>query len=225
MSENVLIIIAHSDDETISMAGTICKHIKKGDKVYVSSMTNGVGSRPKQNDSDINERKLSAIKASQILGFQWIESYDFDDNAMDNYPLIQIVKCIENIKTKYKPNLIYTHSNSDLNIDHRIVLNAVLTAFRPQPGELCKEIRLFEVPSSTDYGSTALSPRFNPNLFIDISNFWDKKLLALKSYDSEMREYPHSRSIDGILNLSRRRGNQVGFDLAEAFEVVRKLED
>ena len=47
---------------------------------------------------------------------------------MDNYPLIQIVKCIENIKTKYKPNLIYTHSNSDLNIDHRIVLNAVLTA-------------------------------------------------------------------------------------------------
>ena len=174
MSENVLIIIAHSDDETISMAGTICKHIKKGDKVYVSSMTNGVGSRLKQNDSDINERKLSAIKASQILGFQWIESYDFDDNAMDNYPLIQIVKCIENIKTKYKPNLIYTHSNSDLNIDHRIVLNAVLTAFRPQPGELCKEIRLFEVPSSTDYGSTALSPRFNPNLFIDISNFWDK---------------------------------------------------
>ena len=225
MNENVLIIVAHSDDETISMAGTICKHIKKGDKVYVSSMTNGVGSRPKQNDSDINERKFSAMKASQILGFQWIESYDFDDNSMDNYPLIQIVKCIENIKTKYKPSLIYTHSNSDLNIDHRVVLNAVLTAFRPQPGELCKEIRLFEVPSSTDYSSTALSPRFNPNLFIDISNFWDKKLLALKSYDSEMREYPHSRSIDGILNLSRRRGNQVGFDLAEAFEVVRKLED
>ena len=112
----------HSDDETISMAGTICKHIKKGDKVYVSLMTNGVGSRPKQNDSDINERKFSAMKASQILGFQWIESYDFDDNSMDNYPLIQIVNVLMNIKTKYKPSLIYTHSNSDLNIDHRVVL-------------------------------------------------------------------------------------------------------
>ena len=224
MNENVLIIVAHSDDETISMAGTICKHIKKGDKVYITSMTNGVGARGRDNDCDLKERKLSANKASQILGFQWIECYDFADNAMDNYPLIEVVKCIEKVKNKYKPSIVYTHTNADLNVDHRVVLNAVLTAFRPQPGELCKEIRLFEVPSSTDYGSPEMATRFRPNLFVDISIFWKKKLLALKSYQSEMRQYPHSRSIEGILNLSKRRGNQVGFNLAEAFEVIRKLE-
>ena len=144
---------------------------------------------------------------------------------MDSYPLIEIVKAVEKAKYKYRPTLVYTHSGVDLNVDHRVVANSVLTAFRPQPNELCKELRLFEVASATDYGNSAITGSFSPNLFIDISNEWPAKVKALEAYMEEMREYPHSRSIQGIKNLANLRGNQVGYDFAEAFEVIRKLED
>jgi len=153
----------------------------------------------------------------------WAESYRFSDNAMDSYPLLDIVKSIEKAKNEYQPSLVYTHSGADLNVDHRVVANAVLTAFRPQPNEKCKEIRLFEVASATDYGNEALTGTFSPNLFIDISEMWEAKAAALNAYESEMRSYPHSRSIEGIRNLAKLRGNQVGLDMAEAFQVIRKL--
>ena len=125
----------------------------------------------------------------------------------------------------FEDKRFYTHSGVDLNVDHRVVANSVLTAFRPQPNELCKELRLFEVASATDYGNSAITGSFSPNLFIDISNEWPAKVKALEAYMEEMREYPHSRSIQGIKNLANLRGNQVGYDFAEAFEVIRKLED
>ena len=225
MREVVLVVVAHSDDESISMAGTIFKHIKKGDKVFVISMTDGVGARDDANLNKINQRKNASVTASKVLGFEWGDCYNFSDNVMDSYPLIEIVKAVEKAKYKYRPTLVYTHSGADLNVDHRVVANSVLTAFRPQPNELCKELRLFEVASATDYGNSAITGSFSPNLFIDISNEWPAKVKALEAYMEEMREYPHSRSIQGIKNLANLRGNQVGYEFAEAFEVIRKLED
>ena len=224
MSEIVLIIVSHSDDETISMAGTIINHVKKGDKVYAISMTDGVSSRNDINKDLIEKRKKASIKASKILGFEWGECFNFGDNLMDKYPLLDIIKAIEINKDNYKPSIVYTHSISDLNVDHRVVANAVLTAFRPQPMEICREIRLFEIASATDYGNFAITGSFAPNLFIDISKNWDLKKEALIAYSDEMRDYPHSRSIEGIKNLAKLRGNQVGLNLAEAFQVIRKLE-
>lgn len=224
MTEIVLVVVAHSDDESISMAGTITRHVSRGDKVIVVSMTDGVGARNSANIDDTKSRKVSADTASNELGFQWGECYDFNDNAMDAYPLIDVVKAVEKAKNEHKPTLVYTHSCADLNVDHRVVAKAVLTAFRPQPSETCKEIRLFEVASATDYGNTAVTGSFAPNLFVDITNNWSSKECALNAYSAEMRDYPHSRSIEGIKNLAKLRGNQIGCDLAEAFQVIRKIE-
>lgn len=224
MSEVVLVVVAHSDDESISMAGTIAKHVKKGDKVYVVSMTNGVSSRHYADADQVEHREISSDLASKELGFQWVARYDFKDNAMDGYPLIEVVKAVEKVKSEYKPTLVYTHSGADLNVDHRVVANAVLTAFRPQPNENCKELRLFEVASATDYGNKAITGSFEPNLFVNISDEWSSKVRALEAYSSEMHDCPHSRSIKGIENLAKLRGNQIGYKLAEAFEVLRKIE-
>ncbi|MDB4626544.1 PIG-L family deacetylase [bacterium] len=224
MTEIVLVVIAHSDDESISMAGTITRHVSRGDKIIVVSMTDGVGARGSAKIDDVNSRKVSADAASKELGFQWGECYDFNDNAMDAYPLIDVVKAVEKAKNEHKPTLVYTHSCADLNVDHRVVASAVLTAFRPQPSETCREIRLFEVASGTDYGNAAVTGSFIPNLFVDITNNWASKERALKAYSAEMRDYPHSRSVEGIKNLAKLRGNQIGRDMAEAFEVIRKIE-
>jgi len=220
----VLVVVAHSDDETIGMGGTICRHVSRGDRVFVVSMTDGVGGRTGTVTDDVEKRKKSAKRASEILGFEWAEAYSFVDNAMDRVSLLEVVKCVEAVKSSLQPALIYTHSGADLNIDHRVVANAVLTAFRPQPNESWTEIRAFEVASATDYGHESTTNSFNPNVFIDVTSEWPKKQEALTAYCAEMRDYPHSRSMEGIENLARYRGNQVGLMMAEAFQVIRRIE-
>ena len=225
IKSRVLIIVAHPDDETIGMGSTIRKHVDIGDHVVVISMTNGISSRDNSNNADKISRKKSAINASLTLGFEWGKCYDFSDNQMDIYPLLDIVKCLEIEKKNYNPEIVYTHSTADLNIDHRVITNAVLTAFRPQPNESCKEIRLFEVPSATDFGNDVVTGSFLPNLFIEVNDKnWEYKLKAMKDYKSEIRKYPHSRSYESIKNLARLRGNQVGIHMAEAFQIIRKIE-
>ena len=221
--KNILIVVAHSDDETIGMGGTIKRHHENGDKVYAISMTDGVSSR-KENASKKSDRVLASQKASEILNFKWEKRFDYSDNQMDKFTILEVTRNIEEIKLTIKPDIVYTHSNADLNVDHRIVSHAVLTAFRPQPKETCREIRLFEINSSTDYGHKDITGDFTPNLFINISKTWDSKLQALYAYTLEMREYPHSRSFESIKNLAKRRGNQVGIEMAEAFQILRRVE-
>ena len=97
-----------------------------------------------------------------------------------------------------------------------------MTAFRPQPMELCREIRTFEVSSATDYGCFSAQNAFVPNLYIDINDFWEAKQTALGCYEGEIRHVPHSRSLEGIDVLSKVRGMSVGLHRAEAFSVIRK---
>ena len=223
-AKNILVLVAHSDDETIGMGGTIKKHVSRGDIVNIVSMTDGVSARSKVNSDAVYARRAAALKASQILGFNWLAQHNFEDNALDKYPLIQIIKKIEVAKDEFKPDLVYTHTSADLNVDHRILAIAVLTAFRPEPYEACNEIRLFEVASATDFGHANITGKFLPNLFVEITEEWDTKEAALNAYVNEMKAYPHCRSIEGLRNLAKLRGNQVGLTMAEAFQVIRKIE-
>ena len=221
--KRILVIVAHPDDETIGMGGTISKHIRNGDDVNVISMTDGVGSRISAGKTEVFERLQYAKNASEILGFSWFKQYQFPDNRMDTVAFIDVVKQIEFVKDKLNPDIIYTHSPSDLNVDHRITLEATLTAFRPQPNENFSEIISFEVQSSTEYGHKAAFGNFSPNMYINIEEEWDLKEKALLSYEAEMRPYPHSRSIKALSVLSNQRGSQVGLERAEAFEILRKV--
>lgn len=221
---NILIIVAHTDDEALGMAGTIHKHRHEGDNVFAISMTDGVGSRDHSNNQNVSSRLQAAMKSSQILDFEWVKHYSFPDNALDSIPLLELVKSIEIVKNEVRPSVVYSHSSADLNIDHRRVLEAVLIAFRPQPNEICTELRCFEIPSATDYGHPNVTGSFQPNLYVNISKFLEKKQQALSAYHEEMREYPHTRSFIGVENLAKLRGNQVGIEAAEAFQVLRKIE-
>lgn len=222
--KSILVVVAHPDDETIGMGGTIARHVHEGHKVFAISMTNGVGSRETTKTEEIHARFDSANSAAEILGFTWLGHADFPDNALDSAPLLEIAKFIEKFKKKEKFDLVYTHSTADLNVDHRIVCQAVLTAFRPQPNEYWSEIRVFETSSATDYGHLSISRPFLPNVFVNIERYWDKKSKALEAYKSELRDYPHSRSKAGLECLARVRGSSVGVMMAEAFEIVRKIE-
>jgi LmbE family N-acetylglucosaminyl deacetylase len=225
MEKNIiLVIVAHPDDEVLGSGGTIAKHVENGDIVYGVSMTDGVASRGKVTEMEINIRAQASINAGKILGLTWIEGGSFPDNAMDTVPLLAVAKVIENAKSLVNPTIVYTHSSADLNVDHRIVSQATLTAFRPEPNEVWEEIRTFEIVSATDYGHKSITNIFYPNLYVDIKKTWNKKLAALNEYKMEIRDAPHARSFEGLENLAKYRGNQVGIYYAEAFEIIRKIE-
>ena len=189
-------------------------------------MTNGISARySKIKDSLIYQRKENALLASKILGFKWLLDFcgDFPDNGMDKVKLLDVVKIIEKAKKKIMPHIIYTHNPHDLNIDHRVVAEATLTAFRPQAKEDWKKILAFEIPSSTDFAYFKKNKIFQPNYFLDIKKYWNKKKKALKAYKTEMKKFPNSRSLKGIEILSKFRGVQNGIEQAEAFQVLKEI--
>lgn len=222
MTEQVLIVAAHPDDEVLGCGGTIAKHISNGDNITVQFMTNGVSARENVKNEEIVKRRESALMALNELGVGVgdIIFGDFPDNKMDVIPLVEVVKFVEESLLKVMPKIVYTHFSDDLNIDHRITHQAVMTACRPQSHSSVKEIYSYEVMSSTEWNSHCQN-KFNPNKYININDFWGKKLAALNAYSQEMRTFPHSRSLQAIEALTVWRGASVGLNKAEAFQVER----
>lgn len=224
--KSVLIVAAHPDDEVLGCGGTIAKLSSSGSKINILFLSNGEDSR-KTSKSEMKKkilkRKNAAKLASKILGSNKPNFADLSDNQLDSYPLIKIIKIIEKNIKKYKPSIIYTHFKNDLNIDHQIANRAVTTACRPQKNSSVKSLFFFEVPSSTEWRIDTKNKIFNPNWFEDITKTKNKKLLALKAYKSELRKWPHPRSLKGVSALFTWRGASVGVDAAEAFMLGRKI--
>ncbi len=227
-SKNVLVIAAHPDDEVLGCGGTIARHSDANDEVNILIVSEGLTSRQTKRDRSSLDHELSdLITASQIatsiLGASSIDFLNFPDNRLDSLNLLDLIKPIEERICFFQPDLVYLHHAGDLNIDHRLLHQAVVTACRPTPHHVVKLLLSYEVQSSTDWQPSGSAPIFTPNWFVDISDTLDRKLRALHSYSSEMRQWPHSRSIKAVEHLARLRGSQVGVDAAEAFSLLRFL--
>jgi len=224
-NNKILIIAAHPDDEILGCGGTVARLIKEGHEAYTLILGEGITSRDRDRNRDKREQELKELKAqiyksNNIIGIKEVFIYDFPDNRFDTVPLIDIVKVIEEIKDKIKPHTIFTHYREDLNIDHRITYNAVLTATRPLLNETVKQIYSFEVISSTEW-NYPLS--FSPDVFFDITDTIDLKLKAMNEYKSELREFPHPRSLEGITLNAKFWGMKSGLKYSEAFKCIRYI--
>lgn len=223
----ILVIAAHPDDEVLGCGGTIAKHAQSGDEVYCLILGEGVTSRYSQRgeakEEELKQIRSEAEQAAKILGIKEVFFRDFPDNRFDTVPLLEIVKAIEQVKEELKPDVIYTHHQGDLNIDHQITFRAVLTACRPMKNETVKEIYCFEIPSSTEWSSPDAQNYFMPNVFVDITETLDNKIEALKAYQGEVREYPHPRSPEALRAIAMKWGSTVGCEAAEAFELIRSI--
>ncbi|MBP9829255.1 MAG: PIG-L family deacetylase [Proteobacteria bacterium] len=221
MFKNILVVAAHPDDEVLGCGGAIARHRQHGDRVRVIFIADGVGARLANFEDSLKERKNSAYSALRALDVDSIEFFDFPDNQLDTIPLLSIIQKIESTVKEFNPEIVYTHHYGDLNIDHALIAKACITACRPLPDSSVKTLLFFEVLSATHWGIAV--ENFKPNYYIDIKDFFDQKMSAIKCYVSEMRNYPHCRSVESIKSLCQHRGSQVGLDLAEAFETFRIL--
>lgn len=223
MSKTILVVAAHADDEALGCSGTLARHASRGDKIHIILLTDGVSARnPDQIDpSAIARRRNAANTALGLLSVSSSAYGRFPDNQLDTVPFLNVVKFIEGVAQKICPDVVYTHDLDDLNVDHRICHQAVLTAFRPIPGSSVRAIYGFEVCSSTEWFFS--KPAFAPQRFVDISDFLETKRAVLTAYSEEMRPFPHARSIENVTALAKWRGATVGVDAAEAFSVIREV--
>lgn len=223
--EKILCIVAHPDDEVLGCGGMIA-NLSRQNEIYTLILGAGITSRdiPKKNkQKDLRELKKDAFNANNLLGIKEVFLEDFPDNKFDSIPLLNIIKVVESKIHKIKPKVILTHHHGDLNIDHKITFEAVLTASRPLENCSVKKILTFEVLSSTEWNVQNQTNVFIPNTYFDISKTINLKIKSMKCYRSEIKEYHHPRSKEGIKILARKRGLEVGFNYAEAFNLVRAI--
>jgi len=222
MNKTVLVVASHPDDEVLGCGGAILRHSQNGDSVHTLFLTDGVGARGNGNIQDVQDRLKACEKANKTLKVKSWENLKFPDNKLDTIPLLEVIKKLENKISKIKPSTIYTHFHGDLNIDHQITQQAVMTACRPQKANSVMEIFGFEILSSTDWCNSYQAP-FLPCLYIDIEQTLDGKMRALEAYRQEMRPPPHSRSFEHVRILACHRGYTVGLKAAEAFVIYRQI--
>lgn len=228
MTKKVLIVAAHPDDEVLGCGGIIKKFSNDGYEVFSLILSAGKSSRDSNSSTvkqEQNELKKEMANANRILGIKEVFTAELPDNEFDSVSLLSIVKIIEKFKKIIKPNIVFTHHSGDMNIDHQITHQAVLTATRPIAGESVKEIYSFEVPSSTEWNSFSKETAFVPNVFYDISTTLNYKIEAIAAYKSELREYPHPRSPEYISDIAKVWGAKVGLNRAEAFILVRSIQE
>lgn len=210
----VLFLVAHPDDEAYGPYGMMLRAVEEGHDVHVYCLCNGT--RP--GSEEVSKPRTDAfIRNCESAGVKW-KMWDNNDLSLDPK---ETAFAVSRLISSIKPDIVYTHNISDVNRDHRALGEAALIACRPMPDSSVNALLFFEVPSSTDWAFGQLQPTFMPNHYVEISEEDIRnKFIALEQYSTEVRQHPDARSIESMMNLAKYRGQQVGYEYAEAFQLV-----
>jgi len=209
---DALILVAHADDETLGAGGTIQKLVKHGWKVDVVILSNGVlDARGK-----VEDNRPGAIAACNLLGIGEPKLMGFADQRFDGIPMSDLANSVMGLGLQ--PDLIITHSDRDLNLDHRLTCEVAKIVGRPKKKPI--SILACEIPNTSFWNGEA----FAANFYVDITQEIDIKVEAFAKYENELRPFPHPWSKRGLKLLAEYHGMQSGFSCAEAFYVIRAYE-
>jgi LmbE family N-acetylglucosaminyl deacetylase len=212
----VLAIAAHPDDEVLGCGGVLALHARAGEPVTVVIACEGESLRygPAGVGQDAH-----IVRAARTLGVQDVRRLRFPDQALDTIRLTELIAPLEAVVRDVRPRVVYCQHGGDVNRDHHILFQAILVATRPTE-EFIDAVYAFDTASSTEW---AYPRTFVPDTWVDISATLGVKLEAMASYESELRPYPHPRSLKALEHRARAWGNQVCVEAAEVFLTVRRI--
>jgi methionyl-tRNA formyltransferase/LmbE family N-acetylglucosaminyl deacetylase len=215
----VLAIVAHPDDEVLGLGGTLIRHFKAGDEVHVRIVCSGDPIRYAKGEQD---QAADSERAAYYLGSD-TKGLQFPDQRLDSGTNLGLIQAVEAEVQTLKPHIVYTHFWGDVNADHARIAEAVDVAVRPYNAPSVHRVLAFETPSSTEWTLAARSGGFHPNVFVDIHQELDRKIDSMRAYASELRPYPHPRSLRSLREHAGARGSECGFQAAEDFALLREL--
>ena len=217
----VLIIAPHPDDEVLGCGAVIARHVADGDRVSVCIVSNH--DEPVFTAEHREITKAEARKAHAILGVSETIFLDFAAVTLKDLPVYTLNGAVLKAVKSVSPDIVYMPHLGDMHIDHRLVAEASLVAIRPLAGNTVKKAYAYETLSETEWNLPRAEYAFMPNVFVNVSDFIQKKLDAMSCFESQLFKAPHPRSIDAIKNLAKVRGGTISVPFAEAFMLIREL--
>lgn len=219
MPSTILVVGAHPDDEILGGGATFARHVDNGDEVHALVCSEGASAR--YADPMQSELRAASEASAKAIGFATLQHLSLPDQKLDTLALIEITQMLEETVQQIRPDIVYTHSAVDVNNDHGVVARALWTACRPYATPFVRRFLAFETPSSTEWAWPTTDTTFIPQIFTDIEKTLERKLSAMACYSSELRDYPHPRSIRALRNRAEYWGSKVGVPAAEAFTLLR----
>lgn len=228
MMKKILVVAAHPDDEVLGMGGTIAKYAASGAEVTVLIVSDGSTSQYRDDprlQEIIDSKIIETQNCASVLGVKRIVYGKLPDMKLDTIPHIEINNVIERVISDYCPSVVFTHFYGDINKDHRMVSESTMVACRPTANQCVRKLYMYSTPSSTEWNVQTPQYGFLPNWYEDIDGeFAEKKYEAMACYKTELREFPHPRSIVALRAADIAEGNKVGLLAAESFYLVRAVE-
>lgn len=219
----VIVVAPHPDDEIIGCGATIAKHIENGDEVTIIVATNAsVGAPDLFSEDSAKNTREEAVNAHIFLGVKETIFFEFPAPALNAFPEYKISLELGRVFKNINPTHLYLPHPGDIHQDHKAIYRASLVAARPQGDHKILNIYCYETLSETEWAPMQEKP-FVPNHFVDVTDFFSKKIEAMKFFDSQLKKYPHTRSIEAFEALAMYRGATVGIKKAEAFVVERQI--
>lgn len=224
MKKKILILSPHADDEILGCGGFISKYSRKNFHISVLILTNANKGAPELYPArEITKLRNEAKKANKTIGTNKLYFENLPAINLNNFPSYKITAIIDKYIARINPHIILIPSKNDIHEDHKIIFKAAKVSIRPNRKSNLKKILSYEVLSETEWNEDGKN--FNPNYFIDLQKSdINKKVKAFLKYKSQVKKFPHPRSKEGIINLSKIRGSQIFKEFAEAYKVEKILD-
>jgi len=214
----ILVIAPHPDDETLGCGGTLLRHKQEGDELYWAIVT-GISVETGWPEVAVKKRDAEINAVAKKYGFSDVFNFHFPATKIDTLPISDLIGEISNVYKKVEPGIIYMPFAYDVHTDHQIIAKALQSTLKWFRYPHIQKVMMYETLSETEFNF--LDKRnFNPNVFINISDYLDNKIETMQLYESEIDDFPFPRSEKNIRSLSAFRGSQSGYEAAEAFELV-----
>ena len=217
----VLVIAVHPDDETLGCGGTLLKHKAQGDEIFWLVVTGPIkGDYPAFTDKFIAKRDALVDRVAESYGFTETIKLNFPTQKLHTVDLKDIIMKISDTMNRIQPDTIYMMFNNDVHSDHRVAFDAAYSCTKSFRYPFIKRILMIEALSETEFALATQSTFFVPNVFVDISQYIDKKLDIMSMYEGELMQEPYPRSLSSIKALARVHGSRAGVMYAEAFQLL-----
>lgn len=218
----ILVIAPHADDEVLGVGGTIARYVKEGHTVDVCVVT--VGTAPMFSEDVINGIREEALEAHRLLGVHESIFIELPAVLLSEVPKWEVNKKIGDVVARVCPDIVYIPHFGDMHLDHYLVAQASMVAVRPIGGCKIKEVYSYETLSESEWNTPHAVNSFIPNTYVNITEQLEKKKETMSCYKSQVKAFPHPRSVEAIESLARLRGSTVGVEAAEAFCLLRRIE-
>ena len=212
----ILVIAAHPDDELLGCGGTLALHAQQGDEITALIACEGESLRYGAGACGMSDHTRQACRT---LGISKVRELSFPDQRLDQLTLTDLITPLERTIRELRPSVIYCQYGGDINRDHELLFKATLVATRPTE-DYIGAVYAFDTASSTEW---AYPCTFVPDTWIDISATLDTKLAAMACYRTEVRTYPHPRSLEALRFRAKAWGNRCCLDAAEVFMTVWRV--